>query len=60
MENKVENPVSPVWNRTESSIVTEWNCHNLAYFFHYKRERTADTDFDNADEDMTLWNFVGR
>ena len=60
MENKVENPVSPAWNRTENSLVLEWKCHNLAYFCGVKRERTADTDFDNADEGMTIWDFVGR
>ena len=54
------NPVSPAWSRTLDSLVEEWRLHNLAYNLGYKRERTGDCDFNNADEGMGFWDFVGR
>ncbi len=60
LDYNIANPVDPEWIRTKSSIVTEWTLHNLAYYVGYKRERTADTDLNNADEGMGLWDFVRR
>ncbi len=40
--------------------VEEWKLHNLAYNLGYKQERTGDCDFNNADEGMGFWDFVGR
>ena len=54
------NPTGKAWKRTEDSIVDEWNLHNFAYSWRIKRERTADCDFNNADEGMGFWDFVGR
>ncbi len=53
-------PVSPAWNRTVDSMISEWNYHNAAYYFYYKRERTRDCDFNNGDEDNGLWDFARR
>ena len=52
------NPVTPAWNRTLDSLVDEWRFHNLAYFCGIKRIRTADCNFDNADEGKGFWDFV--
>lgn len=54
------NPVEPVWSRTLDSLVEEWKLHNFAYNLGYKQERTGDCDFNNADEGMGFWDFVGR
>ena len=54
------NPVNPGWSRTLSSIYTEWKFHNLAYYLYYKRYRTADCDFNNADEGKGFLDFFGR
>ena len=54
------NPVNPAWSRTLGSLVEEWQLHNFAYFWGIKRSQTADCDFNNADEDMGFWDFVGR
>ena len=55
-----ENPVDPAWDRSVNSLVDEWRFHNFAYLIGYKRERTADTDFNNNDEGKGFWDFVGR
>ena len=54
------NPVSPEWSRSVNSLVEEWKIHNIAYGLGYKRERTGDCDFNNADEGKGIWDFVGR
>ncbi len=54
------NPVEPVWSRTLDSLVEEWKLHNFACNLGYKQERTGDCDFNNADEGMGFWDFVGR
>ena len=54
------NPVTPAWSRTVDSMVDEWQIHNLAYNLRYKRERTGDCDFNNADEGTKIWDFIGR
>lgn len=38
----------------------EWKLHNFVYNLGYKRERTGDCDFNNADEGTGIWDFVGR
>ena len=53
-------PVDPAWSRTLDSIVNEWIFHNLAYAMMYKRERTGDCDFNNADEGKDFWDYIGR
>ena len=58
LDYNAENPVDPAWNRTVDSIVKEWKFHNVAHFWGYQRERTADTDFNNADEGKGLWDFA--
>ena len=55
-----ENPVDPAWNRSVNSLVDEWRFHNFAYSIGYKKERTADTDFNNNDEGKGFWDFVWR
>ena len=55
-----KNPVDPAWNRSVDSLVDEWRFHNFAYSMGYKRERTADTDFNNNDEGKGFWDFVWR
>ena len=54
------NPVEPAWSRTLDSLVEEWKLHNFAYSWGIKRYRTADCDFNNADEGKGFWDFVGR
>lgn len=40
-------PECPIWaTRSMASLRREWATHNLAYALGFKRERTADTDFD--------------
>lgn len=39
------------WNRSFSTLFFEWIGHNISHTVHYKRDRTADVDFDNEDED---------
>jgi len=40
------------WNRTLNSLLNEWDAHNKLYNLHIQRERTADVDLDNRDEDL--------
>ena len=54
------NPVEPAWSRTKDSLMKEWWLHNFAYSFGIKRTRTADCDFNNADEGSGIWDFIGR
>ena len=54
------NPVEPGWNRTLDSMMVEWQLHNLAYDMRYKRGRTKDCDFNNADEGKGIWDFARR
>lgn len=44
-----ENPSN--WNRTKSTMRTEWFFHNLAYYLNYQRDRTKDVDLNNYDEE---------
>ena len=60
LDYNTSNPVEPAWSRTLDSLVEEWKLHNFAYSWGIKRERTADCDFNNADEGMGFWDFVGR
>ena len=60
LDYNASNPVNPAWSRTLDSLVTEWTCHNVAYLLHYKRHRTGDCDFNNADEGMSFWDFIRR
>ena len=53
-------PVEPAWNRTIDSMIKEWKLHNFAHSWRVKRDRTADCDFNNADEGKGFWDFVGR
>ena len=55
-----QNPVNPAWSRTLDSLVEEWRLHNFAYTFGYKRDRTGDCDFNNADEGKGFWDFIWR
>lgn len=38
------------WNRSIDSMKLEWYIHNLLYELNYKKERTADVDFANEEE----------
>ena len=60
LDYNTSNPVNPAWSRTLDSLVEEWKLHNFAYSLGYKQERTGDCDFNNADEGMGFWDFVGR
>ena len=60
LDYNTSNPVEPAWSRTLDSLVEEWELHNFAYSWGIKRNRTADCDFNNADEGMGFWDFVGR
>lgn len=60
LDYNTSNPVNPTWSRTLDSLVKEWKLHNFAYNLGYKRERTGDCDFNNADEGMGFWDFAGR
>lgn len=61
MQNYNElHPVLPAWSRTDESLLTEWKFHNIAYDLRIKRERTADTDFNNGDEGKDFWDFVEK
>ena len=60
LDYNTSNPVEPAWSRTLDSLVEEWKLHNFAYSLGIKRERTADCDFNNADEGMGFGDFVGR
>ena len=44
-----ENP--SLWNRSIKSMQREWYVHNLMAMLSYKKERTMDVDFNNADEE---------
>lgn len=46
--------------RTSESMLKEWRFHNWACNLKYKVDRMADCDFNNADEGMGLWDYVGR
>jgi hypothetical protein len=60
LDYNASNPVKPAWSRTLNSLVEEWKLHNWAYSWWIKRERTADCDFNNADEGMGFWDFIWR
>ncbi len=55
-----DNLVNPAWSRTLKSIVQEWDYHNYAYSFNVKRDRTAHTDFNNADEGKNIFDYIWR
>lgn len=44
-------PSSTTWTRSKQSLLFEWHIHNLAYAFCYERNRTADVDFENKEEE---------
>lgn len=50
LEYENNNPTT--WNRTLSSMVTEWKVHNFLYSVNYKRYRTDDVDLNNEDENL--------
>ena len=39
------------WERTYSSMLNEWEVHNICSNNYYKRARTDHVDFNNKDED---------
>lgn len=39
------------WDRSIESMRLEWLMHNLSYQFSYQRDRTADVDLNNDDEE---------
>ncbi len=51
LKYNLENPSNKPWIRTKDSLQNEWLAHNLAYAFCYERERTADVDFENKEEE---------
>ena len=42
------------WNRTYNSMKNEWLIHNICYYLNHEKERTAQVDFDNSDEELYL------
>lgn len=38
----------PILKRTTRSLTDEWCAHNLLYYLHIARSRTADVDLDKA------------
>lgn len=46
-----EFPSSIPWIRSKESITNEWLVHNLAYLVNYERQRSADVDLENDEED---------
>lgn len=50
------------WDRTKSSMLKEWICHNLSYMCNFETDRTKDADLNNADEqtyqDITLSKMI--
>ena len=40
-----------VWERSIESMRNEWEVHNWAYRFDYKKNRTTDVDFNIGDEE---------
>jgi|GEM_PF-2926637 len=38
------------WNRTATSLISEWIWHNNAYAANFQRHRTKDVDLNNRDE----------
>lgn len=50
IEYESENPT--LWDRTLTSMVTEWKAHNFLYRINYQRCRTTDVDLNNEDEDV--------
>lgn len=55
-----KNPSS--WDRTSSSMLKEWICHNMSYMCDFEIDRTKDADLNNADEkvyqDITLSKMI--
>ena len=47
-------PSSNKWDRSTESLMTEWDCHNMAFLFGLWRNRSADVDLDNKDEEKYL------
>lgn len=46
-------PVDPPWERTNESLLTEWDLHNFAYnadIIGVVRHKTGDADFNNSAE----------
>lgn len=39
------------WDRTQTSMLNEWEVHNICSNIYYKRQRTDHVDFNNKDED---------
>ena len=39
------------WERTNMSLLNEWEAHNICSNIYYKRARTNHVDFNNKDED---------
>ena len=52
-------PSDKKWNRTAQSLFEEWEFHNFAYYCFIERDRTADCDFNNADEGKDFMDYVG-
>jgi len=46
-KNKIEN-----YDRTKFSLTVEWLVHNFLYYLFIARDRTADVDFENNEENL--------
>ena len=47
-----QNPVDPAWSRTNESMVTEWDVHNIAYGRDFLPERAEHVSLNNKDEEL--------
>lgn len=45
-------PSDDPWIRSKWSMLNEWNSHNLAYYFDYKRAQSESVDFENSEEEQ--------
>ena len=51
------NPSKNKWNRTQWSLIVEWDSHNLFSAFD---QSARDTDFDNNEEGCGYTYFIGK
>lgn len=58
---KVQPGFSLWFTRSERPIINEWASHNLAYLLHYRRNKTANVDFEfkQAWYNKLLYGIVG-
>ena len=48
---KYEHSFPSTWDRTDISMLNEWDIHNLFYYFGIDRDSTENVDFDNSDQE---------